>query len=504
MTSPVSIVSPLWLFTGSQISQIYDIVRNDKDTVKQGVLPAMFLEISRREIEQKDNEGKSIYLKGKPVKIEATSWSEGEDILSHPNEPNHATDFIFNSAFLTGYKIPPNRSASEDNRRRYYPPSAQLIHHIDDESRAGTIEIIKHPNKTKLEKNKHVLPGDILLWGPADGQTHGFQMMVISTVDDRHVLTREAGTHILAGNGGPDTLGDREVFPSNRQSAVYRFKKIDWPKVALFYDLSQQGRTQYERFKVRGYYSELFDKFYAWVRPPASPQVVTNVPNNPLTQTDKNILQRLEDLSDFAESSEYRNGMLFADKVRVFKQDFTQRLTMMRQKAEMFDGFLLTYAALEKWSDPEVTSTYAHAFPAKYPGTKWGNLKDKHKCNLYLYDTLHLTQIGALIDGWMYFDRPIGAGEYATKELVIPGLPVIANGLRKSDGTLDFIGEAPDMGDVVTFGTRHVGIYLGHDLYISATSASHPRKDHYFGQQHLVIKELADSELLFRRPIRPE
>ncbi|VAX35552.1 hypothetical protein MNBD_UNCLBAC01-642 [hydrothermal vent metagenome] len=57
------------------------------------------------------------------------------------------------------------------------------------------------------------------------------------------------------------------------------------------------------------------------------------------------------------------------------------------------------------------------------------------------------------------------------------------------------------MGDVVSLGRSHVGIFLGHDIYISATAFTHPKKDNYFGQKHLIIKELASLMLVFRRPV---
>jgi YD repeat-containing protein len=53
----------------------------------------------------------------------------------------------------------------------------------------------------------------------------------------------------------------------------------------------------------------------------------------------------------------------------------------------------------------------------------------------------------------------------------------------------------PIIGDVVTFGTAHVGINLGHGIYISATSHE------VFGQKGVVIKDNADRlNLLYRSP----
>jgi cell wall-associated NlpC family hydrolase len=63
------------------------------------------------------------------------------------------------------------------------------------------------------------------------------------------------------------------------------------------------------------------------------------------------------------------------------------------------------------------------------------------------------------------------------------------------------------MGDTVGFGGAggnasggHVGLYLGHNLYISATEYSHVGQKDYFGQQNLVIKLLGPGPVTFRRP----
>ncbi|VAX35553.1 hypothetical protein MNBD_UNCLBAC01-643 [hydrothermal vent metagenome] len=165
MTSLNTILSPLFLFTSSQVSKIYDILNVDKEVIKNDVFPAMFLEVSEREIMRKNIGDQFSYQKGQVIKLEESSWKSGQEIFSHTSEPNHATDFVFNTAFLTGYKVPVNRSNDAVNKNRYYPPAAQLIKNLQLESNAGTVEIIKHPDKSNVENKKQVLPGDILLMG---------------------------------------------------------------------------------------------------------------------------------------------------------------------------------------------------------------------------------------------------------------------------------------------------------------------------------------------------
>jgi hypothetical protein len=100
-------------------------------------------------------------------------------------------------------------------------------------------------------------------------------------------------------------------------------------------------------------------------------------------------------------------------------------------------------------------------------------------------------------------NRPPIAGEFAdisklNLEPVMQKVPVTSSGdVSNDNGRREgLIGDIISFGGATTVGSGgHVGIYLGHDMYISATSL------HPFKQNDVVIKEIDKSQTLTFRSV---
>jgi hypothetical protein len=195
-------------------------------------------------------------------------------------EGNHCTDLVFNSAWLAGYDLPTQKELFPNKQGLL--PTHEVFVNLEKLEGLGFIEIVVQPNDrfsgSAPEQVRAIRPGDVMLWdrelqkpeppyawlghtaviegmdpgrmpakvegvypmmttgkqetpvpeyhfqseGDLSGQTHSQEPTGLPTLD-----VIEAGSHVQQVT--------RDLWPSDRYSAVYRFARLDGERIVKMY-----------------------------------------------------------------------------------------------------------------------------------------------------------------------------------------------------------------------------------------------------------------------------
>jgi len=238
------------------------------------ILPQIMVQYAREEFARtaKDEEGatKCAYAFGMLIYRRASN-----DMY----DGNHCTDLVFNSAWLAGYDLPTQKDLFPNKRGLL--PTHEVFVNLEKLEGLGFIEIVVQPNDrfhgSAPEQVRDIRQGDVMLWDrqlqdpdpyawlghtaviewmspgrtPAAGKgvypmmTTGEQKTPVPEYHfplegDLDSPTRskepiglpmlnvlEAGSHVQRE--------ERELWPSDRYSAVYRFAKLDGERIVKMY-----------------------------------------------------------------------------------------------------------------------------------------------------------------------------------------------------------------------------------------------------------------------------
>lgn len=192
------------------------------------------------------------------------------------------------------------------------------------------------------------------------------------------------------------------------------------------------------------------------------------VDSEPLTGNDKQIIEGLKAIRDSLYASAtsgtltYRRQKLLLG-LESFIPPLEHRLVQLRKGyGQKNKNFKIGYLALLELVNPDNAKTYAGGAPYKKVN-KWGDVSfgegvSEH-CNHFVYDIVESATGTRLFQERIRSYGMIGAGEYSQN-------PDISS--------LYGIKGQGEFGDIVAFNendaySNHVGIYLGNNLYVSAT-----------------------------------
>jgi hypothetical protein len=207
------------------------LLSEQRDLVVDYILPQLFLEISKREVETREPEGNLKYEEGNKLTIELSGKTSAVAY--------HCTDLVMNSAFLAGYEVLSGGTG-------FYLPAEKTRQRVLAKRPGDVVEPVPVPEDlpdTPQDESKSSLrPGDVMVWGPRTqlNEAYGHTMIIVETGDKAGVVTvREAGT-------GVHERRERPLLPAGRQSAVYRFTTPNLERIQRNYDTDADYRRMFE------------------------------------------------------------------------------------------------------------------------------------------------------------------------------------------------------------------------------------------------------------------
>jgi hypothetical protein len=238
------------------------------------ILPKIMLQYTREEFARtaRDEEGatKPAYAFGMLIYRRASNDTY---------DGNHCTDLVFNSAWLAGYDVPTQKELFPNKRGLL--PTHEVFVNLEKLEGLGFIEIVVQPNDrfhgSAPEQVRDIRQGDVMLWDRQlqDPEPYAWlgHTAVIEWMDPGRTPAAGKGVYPMMTTGeqktpvpeyhfpleggldsptrsqepiGMPTLDvieagshvareERELWPSDRYSAVYRFAKLDGERIVKMY-----------------------------------------------------------------------------------------------------------------------------------------------------------------------------------------------------------------------------------------------------------------------------
>lgn len=205
------------------------LLSEQRDLVIYHILPQLFLEISKREVETREPDGKLKYEKSNKLTIEL---SGNTSAVAY-----HCTDLVMNSAFLAGYEVLSGGTG-------YYLPAETTRQRVVAQRPGDVVEQVPLPTdvpETPEDESKaNLRPGDVMVWGPRPGEDYGHTMIIVEKGDKAGMITvREAGTKVHERR-------ERPLRPAERLGAVYRFTTANLERIQSSYDQDAEYRRMFD------------------------------------------------------------------------------------------------------------------------------------------------------------------------------------------------------------------------------------------------------------------
>ena len=192
---------------------------------------------------------------------------------------NHCTDLVFNSAWLAGYDLPTQKELFPNKRGPL--PTHEVFVNLEKLEGLGFIEIVVQPNDrfhgSAPDQVRDIRQGDVMLWDRQLQDPDPYAWLghtaVIEWMDPGRTPTMTEGMYPMMTTGEQQTpvpeyhfplegnldsptrskepigmpmldvieagshvgRAERELWPSDRYSAVYRFAKLDGERIVKMY-----------------------------------------------------------------------------------------------------------------------------------------------------------------------------------------------------------------------------------------------------------------------------
>lgn len=203
---------------------------------------------------------------------------------------NHCTDLVFNSAWLAGYDLPTQKELFPNKQGLL--PTHEVFVNLEKLEGLGFIEVVVQPNDrfsgSAPEQVRNIRPGDVMLWDrelqkPEPPYAWLGHTAVIEGMDPGRTPARSEGAYPMMTAGEQKTpvpeyhfqpegdLGGqtrsqeptglptidvieagshvqqvtRDLWPSDRYSAVYRFAKLDGERIVKMYRENPVYRSRF-------------------------------------------------------------------------------------------------------------------------------------------------------------------------------------------------------------------------------------------------------------------
>jgi len=253
---------------------IESIVLEHQQFLLDRILPQVLVQYAREEFARtaRDEEGNTepAYAFGKLIYRRASN-----DMY----KGNHCTDLVFNSAWLAGYDLPTQKELFPNKRGLL--PTHEVFVNLEKLEGLGFIEIVVQPNDrfhgSAPEQVRDIRQGDVMLWDRQLQDPDPYAWLghtaVIEWMDPGRTPTMTEGTYPMMTTGEQQTpvpeyhfplegnldsptrskepigmpmldvieagshvqRAERELWPSDRYSAVYRFAKLDGERIVKMY-----------------------------------------------------------------------------------------------------------------------------------------------------------------------------------------------------------------------------------------------------------------------------
>jgi hypothetical protein len=207
------------------------LLAEQRDLVVSYVLPALFLEISHREVLRSDPDGTLTYEKGNRLTIRLSGKTSSD------TAPFHCTDLVMNSAFLAGFEVLGGGTG-------YYLTTKRTLGRVLEQRPGDVVEQVPMPKDVAAtpqdESKANLRPGDVMVWGPSSRDALGHTMIIVEAGDKAGKVTvREAGSSV-------HDLSRRPLRPDDRESAVYRFTTPNLGRIQDSYRTDPEYRRMFD------------------------------------------------------------------------------------------------------------------------------------------------------------------------------------------------------------------------------------------------------------------